>query len=132
MRRTVLALSLLVGLVSTVPAWAFSTGTPEDVGLSSQRLQRIGEVFKQAKLPEGLLEIVTGDGSTGAALVERLLDADQPLHIFRMDEVMRLDRIGGPDPEILGEARVDHRHPVKLHAARRNGILESEEGDPGP
>jgi CubicO group peptidase (beta-lactamase class C family) len=47
MRRTVLALSLLVGLVSTIPAWAFSTGTPEDVALSSQRLQRIGEVFKQ-------------------------------------------------------------------------------------
>jgi acyl-CoA reductase-like NAD-dependent aldehyde dehydrogenase len=31
---------------------------------------KMAEVFKQAELPEGLLEIVTGDGTTGAALVE--------------------------------------------------------------
>jgi acyl-CoA reductase-like NAD-dependent aldehyde dehydrogenase len=31
---------------------------------------KIGEVFRRAGLPEGLLEIVTGDGTTGAALVE--------------------------------------------------------------
>jgi succinate-semialdehyde dehydrogenase/glutarate-semialdehyde dehydrogenase len=35
---------------------------------------KIGEVFKEAKLPAGLLEIVTGDGSTGAALVEARVD----------------------------------------------------------
>jgi succinate-semialdehyde dehydrogenase/glutarate-semialdehyde dehydrogenase len=35
---------------------------------------RIGEVFKQARLPEGLLEVITGDGSTGAALVEAGVD----------------------------------------------------------
>ncbi|HEY8413909.1 MAG TPA: aldehyde dehydrogenase family protein, partial [Pyrinomonadaceae bacterium] len=35
---------------------------------------KIGEIFKQAKLPDGLLEIVTGDGSTGAALVEAGVD----------------------------------------------------------
>lgn len=35
---------------------------------------RIGEVFKQAKLPGGLLEIVTGDGTTGTALVEAGVD----------------------------------------------------------
>ncbi|HYO64339.1 MAG TPA: aldehyde dehydrogenase family protein [Pyrinomonadaceae bacterium] len=31
---------------------------------------KIGDVFRRAGLPEGLLEVVTGDGSTGAALVE--------------------------------------------------------------
>ncbi|HEV2801560.1 MAG TPA: aldehyde dehydrogenase family protein [Pyrinomonadaceae bacterium] len=31
---------------------------------------RIGEVFRRAELPEGLLSVVTGDGRTGAALVE--------------------------------------------------------------
>jgi aldehyde dehydrogenase (NAD+) len=31
---------------------------------------KIADVFKQAQLPDGLLAIVTGDGSTGAALVE--------------------------------------------------------------
>ncbi|HYE16294.1 MAG TPA: aldehyde dehydrogenase family protein, partial [Pyrinomonadaceae bacterium] len=31
---------------------------------------KIGEVFRRAGLPEGLLEVLTGDGRTGAALVE--------------------------------------------------------------
>jgi succinate-semialdehyde dehydrogenase/glutarate-semialdehyde dehydrogenase len=31
---------------------------------------KIGDVFERAGLPRGVLEIVTGDGSTGAALVE--------------------------------------------------------------
>src|SRR5437588_6237570 len=31
---------------------------------------KIGDVFERAGLPEGVLEIVTGNGSTGAALVE--------------------------------------------------------------
>jgi succinate-semialdehyde dehydrogenase/glutarate-semialdehyde dehydrogenase len=35
---------------------------------------KIGEVLRQAGLPEGLLEIVTGDGSTGAALVDAAVD----------------------------------------------------------
>ena len=35
---------------------------------------RIGAIFKEAQLPEDLLEIVTGDGSTGAALVEAGVD----------------------------------------------------------
>ncbi|HEY0320910.1 MAG TPA: aldehyde dehydrogenase family protein [Pyrinomonadaceae bacterium] len=35
---------------------------------------KIGEVFKRAGLPEGLLQVVTGDGSTGAALVEAGVD----------------------------------------------------------
>ena len=35
---------------------------------------KIGDVFKRAGLPEGVLEVVTGDGSTGAALVEAGVD----------------------------------------------------------
>jgi succinate-semialdehyde dehydrogenase/glutarate-semialdehyde dehydrogenase len=35
---------------------------------------KIGEVFARAGLPEGVLEVVTGDGSTGAALVEADVD----------------------------------------------------------
>ena len=31
---------------------------------------KIGSIFEQAQLPDGLLQIVTGDGSTGAALVD--------------------------------------------------------------
>lgn len=35
---------------------------------------KIGEVFARAGLPEGLLRVVTGDGQTGAALVEAGVD----------------------------------------------------------
>ncbi|MDQ3684651.1 MAG: aldehyde dehydrogenase family protein [Acidobacteriota bacterium] len=35
---------------------------------------RIGDIFRRAGLGDGLLEIVTGDGSTGAALVEAGVD----------------------------------------------------------
>src|SRR2546423_1118034 len=35
---------------------------------------KIGDVFRRASLPRGVLEIVTGDGSTGAALVEACVD----------------------------------------------------------
>jgi len=35
---------------------------------------KIGEIFQRAGLPEGVLEIVTGDGTTGASLVEANID----------------------------------------------------------
>jgi len=35
---------------------------------------KIGDLFRRAGLPEGLLEVVTGDGRTGAALVEAGVD----------------------------------------------------------
>src|SRR5205823_2707736 len=35
---------------------------------------KIGEVFKRAGLADGLLQVVTGDGTTGAALVEARVD----------------------------------------------------------
>jgi succinate-semialdehyde dehydrogenase/glutarate-semialdehyde dehydrogenase len=38
--------------------------------LTSLTALKIGDVFERAQLPEGLLTIVTGDGSTGTALVE--------------------------------------------------------------
>src|SRR2546423_7683457 len=35
---------------------------------------KIGDVFQRAGLPEGLFSVVTGDGATGAALVEASVD----------------------------------------------------------
>jgi succinate-semialdehyde dehydrogenase/glutarate-semialdehyde dehydrogenase len=79
-----------VGVVGIISPWNFPWATPLDevvmaliagnaVVLKPSELTpftalKIGEVFKQAKLPEGLLEIVTGDGSTGAALVDAGVD----------------------------------------------------------
>ena len=75
-----------LGVVGIISPWNFPWATPLDevvmalmagnaVVLKPSELTpltalKIGEVFKEARLPEGLLEIVTGDGSTGAALVD--------------------------------------------------------------
>ncbi len=75
-----------LGVVGIISPWNFPWATPLDevvmalmagnsVVLKPSELTpltalKIGTIFKQAELPDGLLEIVTGDGSTGAALVE--------------------------------------------------------------
>lgn len=79
-----------LGVVGIISPWNFPWATPLDevvmalmagnaVVLKPSELTplcalKIGEIFRQARLPEGLVEIVTGDGSTGAALVEAGVD----------------------------------------------------------
>jgi succinate-semialdehyde dehydrogenase/glutarate-semialdehyde dehydrogenase len=75
-----------VGVVGIISPWNFPWATPLDEvvmalmagnavvvkpsELTPLTALKIGDIFKQAQLPDGLLEIVTGDGSTGAALVD--------------------------------------------------------------
>jgi len=75
-----------LGVLGIISPWNFPWATPLDEvvmalmagnavvvkpsELTPLTALKIADVFKQAELPEGLLEIVTGDGSTGAALVE--------------------------------------------------------------
>jgi succinate-semialdehyde dehydrogenase/glutarate-semialdehyde dehydrogenase len=79
-----------LGTVGIISPWNFPWATPlgevvmalmagNSVVLKPSELTplvglKVGEVFTRAGLPEGLLEIVTGDGSTGAALVEAGVD----------------------------------------------------------
>ena len=75
-----------LGVVGIISPWNFPWATPLDEvvmalmagnavvvkpsELTPLTALKIADVFKQAQLPAGLLEIVTGDGSTGAALIE--------------------------------------------------------------
>src|SRR5688572_23727848 len=75
-----------LGVVGIISPWNFPWATPLDeivmalmagntVVLKPSELTpltalKIAEIFKSARLPENVLEIVTGDGSTGAALVD--------------------------------------------------------------
>ena len=79
-----------LGVVGIISPWNFPWATPLDevvmalmagnaVVFKPSELTpltglKIADVFKRAGLPEGVLEIVTGDGSTGAALVESGVD----------------------------------------------------------
>ena len=75
-----------LGVVGIISPWNFPWATPLDEvvmalmagnavvvkpsELTPLTALKIGDIFKQAQLPDGLLEIVTGDGSTGGALVD--------------------------------------------------------------
>lgn len=79
-----------LGVIGIISPWNFPLATPADevvmalmagnaVVLKPSELTplialKIGEIFSRAGLPEGLLEILTGDGSTGAALIEARVD----------------------------------------------------------
>lgn len=79
-----------LGVVGIISPWNFPLATPlaevvmalmagNAVVLKPSELTpftalKIGEVFADSGLPEGVLEIVTGDGSTGAALVDAGVD----------------------------------------------------------
>ena len=78
------------GVVGIISPWNFPWATPLDEVVMALMAGnsvvvkpseytpltalKIGAIFKEAQLPQGLLEIVTGDGSTGAALVEAGVD----------------------------------------------------------
>ena len=75
-----------LGVVGIISPWNFPWATPLDEvvmalmagnavvvkpsELTPLNALKIADIFKQAQLPDGLLEIVTGDGTTGAALVD--------------------------------------------------------------
>jgi succinate-semialdehyde dehydrogenase/glutarate-semialdehyde dehydrogenase len=79
-----------LGVVGIISPWNFPWATPLDEivmalmagnavvvkpsELTPLTALKIADVFKRAQLPEGLLEVVTGDGSTGAALVDMGVD----------------------------------------------------------
>jgi len=79
-----------LGVVGIISPWNFPWATPLDEivmalmagntvvlkpsELTSLTALKIGAIFEEAQLPRGVLEIVTGDGSTGAALVEAGVD----------------------------------------------------------
>jgi acyl-CoA reductase-like NAD-dependent aldehyde dehydrogenase len=75
-----------LGVIGIISPWNFPWATPLDEVVMALMAGnavvvkpseftpltglKIADVFKQAELPDSLLEIVTGDGATGAALVE--------------------------------------------------------------
>jgi succinate-semialdehyde dehydrogenase/glutarate-semialdehyde dehydrogenase len=79
-----------IGVVGIISPWNFPWATPLDEvvmalmagnavvvkpsELTPLTALKIGEVFKRAGLPNDLLSIVTGDGSTGGALVDAGVD----------------------------------------------------------
>src|SRR6266566_7378658 len=79
-----------LGVIGIISPWNFPLATPADevvmalmagnaVVLKPSELTplsglKLGDIFKRAGLPPGALEIITGDGSTGASLIDARVD----------------------------------------------------------
>jgi acyl-CoA reductase-like NAD-dependent aldehyde dehydrogenase len=121
-----------LGVVGIISPWNFPWATPLDeivlalmagnaVVLKPSELTpftalKIGEIFKQAKLPDGLLEIVTGDGSTGTALVEA-----------GVDKVMFTGSVA--TGKRVAEAAAKHLTPVVLELGGKDPMIVLEDAN---
>lgn len=121
-----------VGVVGIISPWNFPWATPLDEvvialmagnaavlkpsELTSLTALKIGDVFKQAQLPEGLLEIVTGDGTTGAALVEA-----------GVDKIMFTGSVN--TGKRVAEAAAKHLTPVVLELGGKDPMIVLEDAN---
>ncbi len=121
-----------VGVVGIISPWNFPLGTPAEevvmalmpgnsVVLKPSELTpltalKIGEIFSKAGLPQGLLEIVTGDGSTGAALIDA-----------RVDKIMFTGSVA--TGKRVAEAAAKHLTPVVLELGGKDPMVVLEDAD---
>ena len=121
-----------LGVVGIISPWNFPWATPLDEvvmalmagnavvvkpsELTPLTALKIADIFKQAQLPAGLLEIVTGDGSTGAALVDASVDK-----IMFTGSVKTGKRVA--------EAAAKHLTPVVLELGGKDPMIVLEDAD---
>jgi succinate-semialdehyde dehydrogenase/glutarate-semialdehyde dehydrogenase len=120
------------GVVGIISPWNFPWATPLDEvvmalmagnavvvkpsELTPLTALKIADIFKQAGLPEGLLEIVTGDGSTGAALVEA-----------GVNKIMFTGSVN--TGKRVAEAAAKHLTPVVLELGGKDPMVVLEDAD---
>lgn len=121
-----------LGVVGIISPWNFPWATPLDEvvmalmagnavvvkpsELTPLTALKIADIFKQAQLPTGLLEIVTGDGSTGAALVDAGVNK-----IMFTGSVKTGKRVA--------EAAAKHLTPVVLELGGKDPMIVFEDAD---
>src|SRR5215213_4245046 len=121
-----------LGIVGIISPWNFPWATPLDEvvmalmagnavivkpsELTPLTALKIGDIFKQAQLPNGLLEIVTGDGSTGAALVEA-----------GVDKIMFTGSVN--TGKRVAEAAAKHLTPVVLELGGKDPMIVLEDAN---
>jgi acyl-CoA reductase-like NAD-dependent aldehyde dehydrogenase len=121
-----------LGVVGIISPWNFPLATPMDevvmalmagnaVVLKPSELTplialKIGELFDRAGLPAGLLKILTGDGSTGSALVEA-----------RVDKIMFTGSVA--TGKRVAEAAARYLIPVVLELGGKDPMIVLEDAD---
>ncbi|HEV7796573.1 MAG TPA: aldehyde dehydrogenase family protein, partial [Pyrinomonadaceae bacterium] len=121
-----------LGVVGIISPWNFPLATPADevvmalmagnaVVLKPSELTpliglKIGELFRRAGLPAGLLEILVGDGSTGAALIDA-----------RVDKIMFTGSVA--TGKRVAEAAAKYLTPVVLELGGKDPMIVLEDAD---
>jgi acyl-CoA reductase-like NAD-dependent aldehyde dehydrogenase len=121
-----------LGVIGIISPWNFPLATPADevvmalmagnaVVLKPSELTplialKIGELFSRAGLPAGLLEIMTGDGSTGAALIDA-----------RVDKIMFTGSVA--TGKRVAEAAAKYLIPVVLELGGKDPMIVLEDAD---
>ncbi len=121
-----------LGVIGIISPWNFPLATPADevvmalmagnaVVLKPSELTplialKIGDIFSRAGLPAGLLEIVTGDGATGAALIDA-----------RVDKVMFTGSVA--TGRRVAEAAAKYLTPVVLELGGKDPMIVFEDAD---
>ena len=121
-----------IGVIGIISPWNFPLATPADevvmalmagngVVLKPSELTplialKIGEIFKRSGLPTGLLEVCTGDGLTGAALIEA-----------RVDKIMFTGSVA--TGKRVAEAAAKYLIPVVLELGGKDSMIVLEDAD---
>ena len=121
-----------LGVVGIISPWNFPWATPLDEvvmalmagnavvvkpsELTPLTALKIGDIFKQAQLPTGLLAIVTGDGSTGGALVDA-----------GVNKIMFTGSVN--TGKRVAEAAAKHLTPVVLELGGKDPMVVLEDAD---
>jgi acyl-CoA reductase-like NAD-dependent aldehyde dehydrogenase len=121
-----------LGVIGIISPWNFPLATPADevvmalmagnaVVLKPSELTplialKIGDIFSRAGLPTGLLEILTGDGSTGSALIDA-----------RVDKIMFTGSVA--TGKRVAEAAAKYLTPVVLELGGKDPMIVLEDAD---
>ena len=121
-----------LGVIAIISPWNFPWATPLDEvvmalmagnavvvkpsELTPLTALKIADIFKQAQLPDGLLTVVTGDGTTGAALVDAGVNK-----IMFTGSVRTGKRVA--------EAAAKHLTPVVLELGGKDPMIVLEDAD---
>ena len=121
-----------LGVVGIISPWNFPLATPADeivmalmagnaVVLKPSELTplialKLGDIFRRAGLPVGLLNIATGDGSTGRALIDA-----------RVDKIMFTGSVA--TGKRVAEAAAKYLTPVVLELGGKDPMIVLEDAD---
>lgn len=121
-----------LGVVGIISPWNFPLATPADevvmalmagnaVVLKPSELTplialKIGDLFRRAGLPTGLLQILVGDGSTGAALIDA-----------RVDKIMFTGSVA--TGKRVAEAAAKYLTPVVLELGGKDPMIVLDDAD---